>query len=119
MTGLLTVLMAFWLAGQGPALQPHASDYSLELIVTTDVPAGARCRSSMIGFSNIPVECVVGETGQARDCQILSEDRRVQRHRRDFICMAETMRITYPDGRPAVGRTIRTHLNGPNIFKAD
>jgi len=111
------VLAAWLMVGQSTpnpeALPPSDAP---QLTQTIDQTALRRCRGSLVGFSNIPLQCTVSEDGSLRQCELMTDNRDVLRLKSRFDCMAAAVRVHDETGAPAVGRSVRFRLNGPDLF---
>lgn len=81
-----------------------------------DEPRVARCMGQMVGFSNVPIRCVVQADATLSECEVLSDDLTVLRYSRVYRCMASHVRVYNADSAPAVGRSVALHVNGRTIF---
>ena len=113
-----SLVLAGWLMGGQSTPNPEAPPPSEapRLIQTIDQTALRRCRGNLVGFSNIPLQCMVGEDGSVRQCELMTDNRDVLRLKSRFDCMAAAVRVHDETGAPAVGRSVRFRLNGPDIF---
>lgn len=113
MISIAAVVFLSWLAGQDPA-PPTASEAGL--VQTVDADAYGRCVGSLVGFSNVPIQCTVSEDGSLRACELTTQNRGILRYKRRFECMASAITVSYPDGAPAVGRTVSVRLSAYTHF---
>ena len=108
---LVLILTGLILAGR----QDAAADTG-RLVQIVDEPRVARCMGSMVGFSNVPLRCVVNADATLGNCEVLSTNRTALRYSRVFRCMASNVRVYNEDGSPAVGRSVATRINGRTVF---
>jgi len=81
-----------------------------------DAAAATRCRGALAGFANVPVQCVVSENGSLRQCELLTDNRAALRLKSHFQCMAAAVYVFDETGAPAVGLSVTTRFNGPDLF---
>ncbi|MFC7378545.1 hypothetical protein [Brevundimonas sp. GCM10030266] len=112
----MTLLMLVLAMGFQQAEAPRAERAPVELTRVVDDGAAERCIGSLVGFSNVPVQCTVAADGSMRQCELLTQNEAVLRYRSRFECMAAATRVYGPDGAPAVGRVVRMTMNGRSEF---
>ena len=67
---------------------------------------------SLVGFSNVRLQCTVASDATMRQCEVLTDDRRILRYRERFECMAASTRVYEADGSPATGRVVQITFHG-------
>lgn len=111
-------MLALILAGLLLSARQDAPVDAAQLIQVIDEPRVSRCMGEMIGFSNVPLRCVVQTDATMGECEVRTTNRAALRYSRVFRCMASHVRAYNPDGSPAVDRTVDTRIHGRSIFSS-
>ncbi len=109
-------MLALILAGLLLSARQDAPADAERLVQVVDQPRVARCMGQMVGFSNVPLRCVVQADATMGECEVLSTNRAALQYSRVFRCMASNVRVYDPDGTPAVGRSVAIRVHGRTVF---
>lgn len=112
----LLAVVSLLLSANGQAATPEEDPRPL--VQTIDARRVGECVGNLAGFRNVRLRCVAGADGALEQCEVLSTNRAVLRYSRIFRCMAANTRVTYPDGTPAVGRSVTFRVHGSSIFSS-
>ena len=113
---MIGLIFVGWLVAAAHGGPQDAEEPSSNLTRVVDERKATVCRGGLVGFSIVPVRCVVGEDGSLEQCAVQSDDPRVLRRRSRYECIAEAVSVFDEEGRPAVGRTVHFRIDGPNLF---